>query len=443
MVSVERVSDIATNPDDDDFLKPLDRRIDEYAYWEQQIDAVLCLLVKKKLMNLHNLRQGVESIEKSLYNKLTYYERWTISISKHCLESGLLTQNDLNEKYGSPLYSTNEQLFHVGDYVRVQHENYATRWIKPHLRTPGYLYGKIGVIERFCGVFPNPEYYAYENNDNKEHYQPLYRVRFNQKDIWNGYQGNSDDTIDVEIYQHWLLSASQTDLLKTEVITEENDHEHEHEHDDDHDHVHEDRNIIEQRAVDREGNPSSIQHLAESLINALLDKKILTLDELRRQIETIQMAGISLNGAELVVESWLNPKFKEELLKNSTQTIKQFLKLENFNTTMCIVENTDQIHNLIVCTLCSCYPRQLLGLPPGWYKSRSYRVRVPRNPREVLKEFGTELPDDMKIQIHDSTADLRYLVLPRRPKGTENWSREQLIPLVTRDAMIGVCDIKL
>jgi len=103
-----------------------------------------------------------------------------------------------------------------------------------------------------------------------------------------------------------------------------------------------------------------------------------------------------------------------------------------------VVENTDNVHNVIVCTLCSCYPRWLLGLPPDWYKSRNYRSRVVNEPRAVLKEFGTIIPDDVVVRVHDSTAEMRYLVLPRRPAGTEGWSEEQLAALVTRDAMIGV-----
>ena len=114
-----------------------------------------------------------------------------------------LTQEELDKKYGPSLHSTDEQLFQVGDKVCVRHENYATRWLKPHLRTPGYLYGKIGIIERCCGVFPNPEYFAYNNTKNTTtHQQPLYRVRFNQKYIWDHYNGNAEDTIDVEIYQN-------------------------------------------------------------------------------------------------------------------------------------------------------------------------------------------------------------------------------------------------
>jgi nitrile hydratase len=452
MLSVDRVADLASITtdqeleNDEELVRPLDRNIDEYAYWEQQIDAVLTLLIRKGIMNVHMLRKGIESIDKSVYNKLSYYERWSISIAQCCLESGVLTQEDLNNKYGPPLHSTDEQLFKIGDKVRVRHENYATRWIKPHLRTPGYLYGKIGVIERCSGSYPNPEYFAYDNSNSINHQQPLYRVRFNQKSIWNHYEGNPDDTIDVEIYQHWLISADLS--TEEDEDKDKDDHEHNiiHQHTDDdhdHDHIHEARAIIEQTAINREGIPLPAQHLSESLVSALIDKNVINPEELRKQIEINQTRGTEQRGANIVVEAWLNPDFKERLLKDGTNTIVEFLKVEKASNDFVVVENTDQIHNLIVCTLCSCYPRQLLGLPPGWYKSRSYRIRAPRNPRSILKEFGTILPDHVKIQVHDSTADLRYLVIPRRPQNTQNWSREQLISIVTRDSMIGVCDINV
>ena len=447
--SIERVADLAsiTTEDelanDEELLQPLDRTNKEYAYWEQQIDAVQTLLRKKDVMNVHVLRRGIESIDKVVYNKLSYYERWAISVATYCLETGLLTQDELNKKYGPPLHSTDEQLFQVGDKVRVRHENYATRWIKPHLRTPGYLYGKVGIIERCCGLYPNPEYFAYDNMNSTNYRQPLYRVRFNQKYIWEHYDGAANDTIDAEIYQHWLTLASEGSSVTDEYTNEDChghkiDHEHKGHH---HDHIHEARAVVEQTAINREGVPLPAQHLAESLVSALIDKNIITAQELRKQIETNQMTGVEQKGADVVVEAWLNPEFKERLLKDGTSTIAEFLKLNEINNDFVVVENTNEVHNLVVCTLCSCYPRQLLGAPPGWYKSRSYRVRAPRDPRSVLREFGTVLPDHMKIQVHDSNADLRYLVIPRRLAATENWSREQLITIVTRDSMIGVCDI--
>lgn len=446
MASLDRVADVASITtkeelaNDDEFRQELDRRKDDYAYWEQQVDAALYLLSRKGLMNVHMLRKGVESIDKGNYQKLSYYERWAISMAKHCLESGVLTQEDFNRRYGAPLQSTDEQLFHPGDQVRVHHENYATRWIKPHLRTPGYLYGKVGTIERCCGSFPNPEHFAYDLKDTKDHRQPLYRVRFHQHDIWDEYDGGADDTIDVEIYQHWLTPASATDPLVEEKSHVHHDHDHEHDHDHDHDHVHEARAQVEQTAVDREGTARPAQHLAESLISALLDKNVFTSDELRKQIETNQMAGTEQRGAQVVVEAWLNPDFRARLLQDGKNTIAQFLNME-MSANIVAVENTEHVHNLVVCTLCSCYPRQLLGLPPGWYKSRSYRARAPRSPRAVLKEFGTTIPEHVQIRVHDSTADLRYLVIPRRPASTENWTREQLLPIVTRDSMVGVCEV--
>jgi nitrile hydratase len=116
------------------------------------------------------------------------------------------------------------------------------------------------------------------------------------------------------------------------------------------------------------------------------------------------------------------------------------LGLEEGIYKLVVVENSEQVHNVIVCTLCSCYPRWLLGLPPDWYKSRNYRSRVVSEPREVLREFGTQIANDTVVRVHDSTADMRYLVLPKRPAGTDGWSEDKLAALVTRDAMIGVAN---
>jgi nitrile hydratase len=142
-------------------------------------------------------------------------------------------------------------------------------------------------------------------------------------------------------------------------------------------------------------------------------------------------------GARVVARAWTDPAFKAQLLADGTRAC-QSLGIDMGPTNLCVVENTAEAHNLIVCTLCSCYPRTLLGLPPDWYKSRAYRSRAVREPRAVLAEFGTVLPEGTTVRVHDSTADLRYLVLPRRPAGTEGWSEEALAALVTRDSMIGV-----
>ena len=144
------------------------------------------------------------------------------------------------------------------------------------------------------------------------------------------------------------------------------------------------------------------------------------------------------NGAKVVAKAWTDPDYKKRLLSNATAAIKElgFSGLQGEN--MVVVENTDTVHNVIVCTLCSCYPWPTLGLPPIWYKSAPYRARAVSDPRGVLKDFGTEVPEGVEVRVWDTTAELRYLVLPQRPQGTEGMSEEQLTDLVTRDSMIGV-----
>jgi nitrile hydratase len=143
-------------------------------------------------------------------------------------------------------------------------------------------------------------------------------------------------------------------------------------------------------------------------------------------------------GSKIVARAWVDPEFRARLLVNGRAACEE-LGIDFFeNTQLIVLENTDKVHNLIVCTLCSCYPREILGLPPDWYKLKPFRARAVKEPRAVLVEFGTVIPDDVEIRVSDSTAMIRYLVLPQRPEGTGNFTEEQLASLVTRDAMIGV-----
>lgn len=144
------------------------------------------------------------------------------------------------------------------------------------------------------------------------------------------------------------------------------------------------------------------------------------------------------NGAKVIAKAWVDPEYKKRLLTDATVAIKElgFSGLQGEN--MVVVENTDKVHNVIVCTLCSCYPWPTLGLPPVWYKSAPFRARAVSDPRGVLKEFGTEVPTGVEVRVWDTTAELRYLVMPQRPQGTDRMTEEQLADLVTRDSMIGV-----
>ena len=178
------------------------------------------------------------------------------------------------------------------------------------------------------------------------------------------------------------------------------------------------------------------QFLEISVRELLIEKGVLSVEDIRNAVEEMDSRGPEL-GAQVVARAWVDPQFKQSLLQDATAAVKA-LGIDIGPLQLLVVENTTEVHNLIVCTLCSCYPRTLLGLPPDWYKSREYRSRAAREPRAVLQEFGTEIPDEVEVRVHDSTADLRYLVLPQRPAGTGHLSEDELGALVKRDSMIGV-----
>ena len=189
-------------------------------------------------------------------------------------------------------------------------------------------------------------------------------------------------------------------------------------------------------APDREGPPSYYQALEIAVRELLIGKGVFTADDVRRAVEAMD-ARTPAQGARVVARAWTDPAYKARLLADGTAAVRE-LGIDTLTARLIVVENRPGLHNLVVCTLCSCYPRAVLGLPPDWYKSRAYRSRAVREPRAVLREFGTELPPEVELRVHDSTADMRYLVLPERPAGTEGWSEERLAALVTRDSMIGV-----
>ena len=167
----------------------------------------------------------------------------------------------------------------------------------------------------------------------------------------------------------------------------------------------------------------------------LVEKGITTPAEINAQIERMDRRAPA-DGAKVVARAWSDPEFKAQLLADGSRTCEE-MGFPMDVMKLVVVENTPEVHNVVVCTLCSCYPRNLLGLPPDWYKTRAYRSRTVKEPRKVLSEFGLDLPDSVQVRVHDSTADMRYLVLPARPAGTEGWSEERLAAIVSRDSMIG------
>ncbi len=178
------------------------------------------------------------------------------------------------------------------------------------------------------------------------------------------------------------------------------------------------------------------QLMEVSLRELLVEKGVLTEDAIAGAMATMRARGPE-RGAAMVARAWLDPAYKGRMLADGSQAAED-LGFEVPGLKLIVVENTPKVHNVIVCTLCSCYPRMLLGIPPEWYKSRPYRSRMVREPRKVLAEFGTRIPAKVKVRVHDSNADMRYMVLPQRPAGTKGWSEQRLAATVTRDCLIGV-----
>ena len=189
--------------------------------------------------------------------------------------------------------------------------------------------------------------------------------------------------------------------------------------------------------------PSDPALRVKSLESLLVEKGLVDPAALDTLIDTYERKIGPRNGAQVVARAWADSAYKKRLLANGTAAIGELGFGGRGGDYLVVVENTPSVHNLIVCTLCSCYPWAVLGLPPVWYKSAAYRSRAVIDPRGVLREFGLELPEDVEIRVHDSTAELRYLVLPERPAGSEKMKEEELAGLVTRDAMIGVAKVTL
>jgi nitrile hydratase len=188
--------------------------------------------------------------------------------------------------------------------------------------------------------------------------------------------------------------------------------------------------------------PFTYYQLMETSLRELLVEKGLVTDEQVNAEVAAMRARQPERGAKVVARAWVDADYRKRLLANGTAACEE-LGLEIPALRLVVVENTPQVHNAIVCTLCSCYPRVLLGIPPDWYKSRNYRSRMVREPRAVLAEFGLAIPEAVQIRVHDSTADMRYMVLPMRPEGTEGWDEARLAGIVTRDSMIGVAVPKI
>lgn len=250
------------------------------------------------------------------------------------------------------------------------------------------------------------------------------------------YRRRLDAMVDVLVEKQVVTradyAARATEIRGRWVDLEEVAHAHD---DHDHDHEHEHGALV----VEDEAGNVEAQVLTDALQALLAARGLLSPAEVNREIEKIEAPGVHL-GARIVARAWTDPGYKARLLQDGKAGAAE-LKVVVGEAQLVVVENTPALHNLVCCTLCSCYPRSILGQPPSWYISKAYRARAVREPRAVLSEFGLDLPDAVQLVVHDSNADMRYLVLPERPVGTEDWDEERLARLVTRDAMIGVARV--
>ncbi len=204
--------------------------------------------------------------------------------------------------------------------------------------------------------------------------------------------------------------------------------------DDGHDHTH--------AEIGETQRPGYFDMLETALEELLVERRLIAPGEIRRQIDVLDSRTPAL-GAKIVARAWTDPGFRARLLADGRGACEEFGITFYDDTGLVVLENTETVHNLVVCTLCSCYPRPVLGLPPDWYKLKPYRARAVIEPRALLAEFGTIIPDDVEIRVTDSTSALRFLVLPLRPDGTDALTEEELAALVTRDAMIGVTPVSV
>ncbi|EGD82688.1 nitrile hydratase [Salpingoeca rosetta] len=400
--------------------------------------------------------------------ELSYYEKWAASMTAVFCERKLITERDISAHLGQQDVPAASHDYKPGDLVRVVEEDFSRVFRKPHVRTPGYVFGCTGVVERVCGRFSDPGLLAYNERSQQ---QTLYRVAFDHRMLWpSGYThidwNEPGSQVHVEIFGSWLRPATAGDvrvcreraqsarLVETEQTRRIKAHVHA---------GHESREAAEVNAVAKEhinDEAFPLRPLADALVAALVARKVIAMPELNAAVSDIEAMGANMEGARLVVRAWKDAAFKSLLLQDAAAAAAQLgIATSNYHadgpsaesqhaehshaypdghTILTVVENTPHVHNLVVCTLCSCYPAAVLGLSPSWYKSLAYRCRAVRDPVRLLREeFGVSIPPHQHVRVHDSTANLRYLVLPMQPAGTEDWTEEQLLPLVTRDAMIG------
>eukprot|EP00747_Dinoflagellata_sp_TGD_P163000 gnl/TRDRNA2_/TRDRNA2_181240_c0_seq1.p1 gnl/TRDRNA2_/TRDRNA2_181240_c0~~gnl/TRDRNA2_/TRDRNA2_181240_c0_seq1.p1 ORF type:complete len:493 (-),score=73.29 gnl/TRDRNA2_/TRDRNA2_181240_c0_seq1:361-1677(-) len=422
------------------------------AHWEKESCAITELTGTEDGVGgggdrLEQLRSHVESLPTEVYAAMPYYGKWIYGTTMQLVDNGVLKIWEVDErmsKDGPPkLGDPNFAVFESGDRVRVKEDDPRDRWRRPHSRVPEYIFGKTGVVAGASyGTFACPSGMSVARPaslvDAVPKY-PTYRVIFKHSEVFPESSKEGDELI-LELKQNWLAPADEI----------------------------EERRIVERHPVTGDSEPawktarfvghgktpdaacggiwSKLTHVVKEL---LVEKGVLTRDAIREQVETDDKLSEGSNtlAEGLVAKAWCDEAFKKKLLggpETCADAISEAIGsgysryYADGAPTMIAVENTEEIHNVVVCTLCSCWPRPLMGRPPAWFLTLAYRRNMAINPRETLKELGCEVPAERRLVVHDSTSELRFLVIPARPKGTEGLSEKELEKLVTRDHLVGV-----
>ena len=338
---------------------PIDTREWGYQLWEMQVHAVLVVLTRKGLMSTDELRRAMENLPG--HCDMTYYHRWAAGMLAVSVERATVSSQDLELGEARLTETGLAPRYQVGDTVRVRREEARVRWRKPHLRTPGYLFGSVGIVERRLGTFPNPEYAAFRFGGNTtSEQQPLYLVSFNQGDLWESLTSDSQrkDRVTAEIYQPWLEREDETEPVKEKNVViavsgqggQVVDHG---------DHTHDDRYETEVESIRREMTAEDPlgQRMGETLLQVLLNKNILDMLEVNAVIEKLDNAGKMLGGQRLVAKAWTDEGFKRRLLEDGNAAAEEIgivARNANAPTKFLVVENTESEHHLIgQCVLCT------------------------------------------------------------------------------------------
>lgn len=415
-------------------------------HWEIETHALLVTLVGSSKLKVDELRSGIEQLDPLRYSGWTYYDKWAASIATAALSRGYASEDELNAALGDASVGEKPK-FKEGDIVRVKKDNSRLcGWRKPHVRVPGYIFGAVGVVERFRGTFGDPEFLAFRGTAAE---QPLFTVRFSQAALgW----GEDDAVVSADIYQGWLQAATPEELLNVPERSLCYHHEQPSMHSELHDdHEHVSRYETELQAVTAQSPETPGERLATALVDVLSQNGHLDLSQLRLAVEAVEHLANPQTpesiGPRLVARAWKVPSFKARLLDDAQAALLADFGFDACNSTaptkLVAVADQPGLKHIVVCTLCSCYPISVLGISPAWYKDVKYRARAVREPRRLLaQEFGIHISEETQIKVCDSTADCRYIVIPHPPPGVDRLGEADLAALVTRDCMIGVGGIR-